>query len=130
MRREPRSAVIADPPAPEISSAVAIGAASRTTARTIAAPVCDWAPSWRETLPTWRATVAPNAIATRITGTIDTLTMNHDDLQELPDGPRPLEEHAERVEREREHVARLARAARDLPADRAGPSTRSCAWFF
>lgn len=44
MRRDPRSAVIADPPAPAIKSAVAIGADSRTTASTIAAPMCDSAP--------------------------------------------------------------------------------------
>ena len=39
MRREPRSAAIALPPAPAISSAVAIGACSRTVARSRAAPM-------------------------------------------------------------------------------------------
>ena len=43
--REPRSAVMAEPPAPAISSAVATGAASRTIASTMAAPVFDSAPS-------------------------------------------------------------------------------------
>jgi hypothetical protein len=37
--REPRSAQIADPPAPAMSSAVTIGEASRMTASTLAAPV-------------------------------------------------------------------------------------------
>ena len=38
---------MADPPAPAMSRAVATGAASRTMASTIAAPVADSAPSWR-----------------------------------------------------------------------------------
>ena len=74
--RAPRSAVMADPPAPAISSAVATGAASRTMASTMAAPVVDSAPSWREKAPTWRAITAPNGIEMRITGMLVTLAMN------------------------------------------------------
>ena len=37
--REPRSAQMAEPPAPEISRAHTIGLASRTIASTLAAPV-------------------------------------------------------------------------------------------
>ncbi len=76
--RDPRSAVIAEPPAPEISSAVATGAASRTMARTMAAPVPDSAPSWRAKLPTCRAMTMPKGIDTRMTGSVVTLAMNHD----------------------------------------------------
>jgi hypothetical protein len=43
--REPMSAVMAEPPAPAMSRAVATGAASRTMASTMAAPVADSAPS-------------------------------------------------------------------------------------
>ena len=43
--RDPRSAQMAEPPAPAMSSAVTIGDASRMTASTDAAPVKDWAPS-------------------------------------------------------------------------------------
>ena len=43
--REPRSAEIAEPPAPAISSAVTIGAGLRTMASTVAAPVNDCAPN-------------------------------------------------------------------------------------
>ncbi len=43
--RAPRSAAIADPPAPAMSSAVAIGAACWTTASTEAEPVKDCAPN-------------------------------------------------------------------------------------
>ena len=44
IRRDPRSAHMAEPPAPAISRAVATGACSRTTASTMAAPSWDWAP--------------------------------------------------------------------------------------
>src|SRR5690606_30736358 len=74
--RAPRSAVIAEPPAPAISRAVATGAASRTMARTIAAPVVDSAPSWREKAPTCRAITAPKGIEISTTGMLVTLAMN------------------------------------------------------
>ena len=66
--REPRSAQIAEPPAPAMSSAVTIGPASRTTASTQAAPVNDWAPSWRVSEPSCRAMTAPNGIDTSAAG--------------------------------------------------------------
>ena len=60
--RAPRSAQIAEPPAPAMSSAVTIGLASRTIASTLAAPVNDWAPIWRVRLPSCRAMTAPNGM--------------------------------------------------------------------
>src|SRR4051795_8519713 len=74
--RAPRSAAIAEPPAPAISSEVAIGPASRTTASTEAEPVNDWAPNCLIRPPTWRAMTAPNGIATRAVGMIVTEAMN------------------------------------------------------
>ena len=44
MLRAPMSAAMAEPPAPAMSSAAAIGAASRTTPTITAAPVSDSAP--------------------------------------------------------------------------------------
>ena len=67
---------MADPPAPAISSEVAIGPASRTTARTDAEPVNDCAPNCLISPPTWRAMTAPNGIATRAVGMIVTEAMN------------------------------------------------------
>src|SRR5436190_15557658 len=75
--RAPRSAAIADPPAPAISSEVAIGPASRTTASTAADPVKDWAPNCLIRPPTWSAMTAPKGMATRAVGTIVTDAMNH-----------------------------------------------------
>ena len=76
--RLPRSAAMADPPAPEISRAVTIGPASRTMASTELAPVKDCAPSWAVSWPICRAMTAPNGMATSIVGTIVTLATNHD----------------------------------------------------
>src|SRR3954453_8913138 len=76
--REPRSAQIAEPPAPEISSATTMGDASRTMASTEADPVNDCAPSCRVRLPSCSAMTAPNGIDTSIVGRIVTLAMNHD----------------------------------------------------
>ena len=59
---------MAEPPAPAISSAAATGAASRTMARTTAAPVADSAPSWRVSWPTCSEMVAPSGMAMSITG--------------------------------------------------------------
>src|SRR4051812_29364612 len=75
--RAPRSAAIADPPAPAISSDVAIGPASRTTARTAAEPVKDWAPNCLIRPPTWSAMTAPKGMATSAVGMIVTEAMNH-----------------------------------------------------
>src|SRR5687768_15546512 len=74
--RAPRSAAIADPPAPAIRSEVAIGPASRTTASTAADPVNDWAPNCLIRPPTWSAMTAPNGMATRAVGMIVTEAMN------------------------------------------------------
>ena len=75
--RAPRSAQTAEPPAPAISSAVTIGLASRSTARTEAEPVKDCAPSCRVSEPSCSAMTAPNGIATSAVGKIVTLAMNH-----------------------------------------------------
>src|SRR4051794_8263663 len=75
--RAPRSAAMAEPPAPAISSDVAIGPASRTTASTAADPVNDWAPNCLMSPPTCRAMTAPNGIATSAVGTMVTEAMNH-----------------------------------------------------
>ena len=74
--RAPRSAQIAEPPAPAISSAVTIGLASRRTASTDADPVKDWAPSCRVSEPSCSAMTAPKGIATSAVGRIVTLAMN------------------------------------------------------
>ena len=67
---------MAEPPAPAISSAVAIGAACWTTASTDAEPVNDCAPNCLIRLPTWSAMTAPNGMATRAVGMIVTEAMN------------------------------------------------------
>ena len=74
--RAPRSAQIAEPPAPAISSAVAIGDASRITASTAAEPVKAWAPNCLISPPTCSAITAPNGIATSAVGMIVTLATN------------------------------------------------------
>jgi len=74
--RAPRSAAIAEPPAPATSSAVAMGAASRSTASTAAEPTNDCAPNCCTRLPVCSATTAPNGIATRAVGMIVTEAMN------------------------------------------------------
>ena len=74
--RAPRSAAIAEPAAPAISSDVAIGPASRTTASTAAEPVNDCAPNCLIRPPTCSAMTAPNGIATRAVGMIVTEAMN------------------------------------------------------
>ena len=68
---------IADPAAPAMIRAAAIGAASRTTASTELAPAKDWAPSWPVRLPTCSEITAPNGMETRIVGMRVTLVMNH-----------------------------------------------------
>ena len=67
---------MADPAAPAMIRAEAIGAASRTVASTAVAPANDWAPSCPVRLPTWRAMTAPNGIEIRIVGIIVTLVTN------------------------------------------------------
>ena len=74
--RAPRSAAIAEPAAPAMSSEVAMGPASRTTASTDAEPVNDWAPNCLMRPPTCSAMTAPNGIATRAVGMIVTEAMN------------------------------------------------------
>jgi hypothetical protein len=86
MRREPRSAVIAEPPAPAISSAVATGADSRTTARTMAAPMWASAPSCFGNEPTCSAMITPNGIEISTTGSIVTFAMNQHCSMNSPNG--------------------------------------------
>ena len=74
--RAPMSEQIAEPAAPAMISAAAIGAASRTMASTAVAPANDCAPSWPVRLPTWSEMTAPNGIETRIVGISVTLVMN------------------------------------------------------
>ena len=76
MVREPRSAHIAEPPAPAISSAVTIGLACWMIASTLAAPVKDCAPICVVSEPRCSAMTAPNGIETSAVGRIDTLAMN------------------------------------------------------
>ena len=106
MRREPRSAVIAEPPAPEISSAVAIGrgfADDRKNHRGAGLRL-------GAELPRDVADLQGDGRAERDRDEDHRNDRHADDeprdLQELADRPRAAEEHAERVEREREHVAR------------------------
>ena len=75
--RAPRSEQMAEPAAPAMIMAAAIGAASRTVASTAVAPANDCAPSWPVRLPTWSEMTAPNGIDTRIVGIRVTLVMNH-----------------------------------------------------
>ena len=74
--RAPRSEQIAEPAAPEMMRAAAIGAASRTVASTAVAPANDCAPSWPVRLPTCSEMTAPNGTETRIVGISVTLVMN------------------------------------------------------
>jgi hypothetical protein len=76
MVRLPRSAVMAEPAAPATMMAVATGAASRTMASTMAAPVAASAPSWRLNDPTCRAMTMPKGIEIITTGMAVTLEMN------------------------------------------------------
>src|SRR5882757_8748837 len=76
MVRAPRSAQIAVPPAPAISSAQMIGAACCTLASTLTAPANEGAPSCRSSEPSCREMTAPNAMETSAAGRIDTLAMN------------------------------------------------------
>ncbi|CAM5718563.1 hypothetical protein SALBM217S_01693 [Streptomyces griseoloalbus] len=76
MVREPRSAQMAEPPAPAMSRATMSGLACWTTARTLAPPVKDWAPNCWVREPTWRAMTAPKGIETRAAGRIVTLATN------------------------------------------------------
>ena len=75
--RAPRSEQIAEPAAPAMIRAAAIGAASRTVASTAVAPAKDSAPSCPVRLPTCSEITAPKGTETRIVGTSVTLVMNH-----------------------------------------------------
>ena len=59
-----------------VTSAVTIGPASRTIAITEAPPLSETAPSWRIRAPVCSAMIAPNGIATRQAGRIETLATN------------------------------------------------------
>ena len=67
---------MAEPPAPAMSSAVATGACSRTTARTMAAPSWDWAPICWSNEPTSSAITMPKGMDRRISGSVVTRARN------------------------------------------------------
>ena len=94
MRRAPRSAVMAEPPAPAISSAVAIGACSRTTASTIAEPRWASAPSCLISAPTCSEMTMPNGIEMRITGRRGDLGEEPALVEELGQRPGPADDLA------------------------------------
>ena len=110
--RAPRSAAIAEPPAPAMSSEVAMGPASRTTASTEAEPVNDWAPNCLIRPPTCRAITAPKGIATRAVGMIVTEAMNQACWMNSRGLERPTEQPAPDVEAEGEQLAGGADRAR------------------
>ena len=67
---------MADPPAPAMSSAVATGACSRTTASTMAAPSWDWAPICWSSEPTSSAMTMPKGMDSRMSGSVVTRARN------------------------------------------------------
>ena len=123
--RAPMSAQMAEPAAPAMISAAAIGAASLTVASTAVAPANDSAPSCPVRLPTWSAMTAPNGIDTRMVGNIVTLRDEPGLLHELA----ALEAGRERQPGDVPgHGGNLARAANDRCKAQAhvsscGPST-------
>jgi hypothetical protein len=116
--RAPRSAQMAAPPAPAMISAVTIGPASRTTASTDAAPVNDWAPSWRTSEPSCRAMTAPNGIETSAAGRIDTELMNHACWMNSRtwNGRRPIARNASRLNAKKVPLWRTPRVTRSAMA--------------
>ncbi len=105
MRRAPKSAAMAEPAAPAMSSAVAMGPASRTTASTAAEPVNDWAPNCLIRPPTCRAMTAPNGIDDKC-GRDDRHLDDEPGLEEeLLQLERSPEQRDDDVEREGEQVA-------------------------
>ena len=112
---------MAEPPAPAISSAVTMGAASRRTASTDADPVNDCAPSWRVSDPSWRAMTAPKGIATSAVGMIVTLAMNHACCRNSRIWKGRLGSDLHDVEEEREEVA----AGGERPGRREPPVEQS-----
>ena len=104
--RAPRSAAIAEPPAPAIRRAVPIGAACWITASTEAEPVKDWAPNCLISPPTCSAMTAPNGMATSAVGHDRDRGDEPRLLDELTQLERSPEERPEHVEGEGEEVAR------------------------
>ena len=80
---------MADPPAPAISSAVATGACSRTTASTMAAPSWDWAPICWSSDPTSSAMTMPKGMESRISGQRGDPGQEPALVEELGDRERP-----------------------------------------
>ena len=76
MVRAPRSAQIAEPPAPATSSAQMTGAACWMTASVLAAPENDWAPNCRISDPSCSEMTEPNEIDTSAAGRMQTREMN------------------------------------------------------
>ncbi|EGJ73036.1 putative D-methionine ABC transporter, ATP-binding protein [Streptomyces sp. Tu6071] len=110
--REPRSAQIAEPPAPAMSSETMSGLACWMTARTLAPPVKDCAPSCCVKLPTWSAMTAPKGIDTSAAGRMVTLAMNQNCSMNSRNwkGRRKIARSTSRV------------SAKSLPVWRSGPS--------
>ena len=120
MRRDPRSAHMADPPAPAMRSAVATGACSRTTASTMAAPSCDWAPICWSSDPTSSAMTMPKGIDNKMSGSVVTRARNQHWSKNSATG-RPLSGSlAQGLERGGEHVARLAHGVANFPSSLRG----------
>ena len=106
---------MAEPPAPAMSSAVATGACSRTTASTMAAPSWDWAPICWSSEPTSSAMTMPKGMDSRIRGSVVTRARNQHWSKNSVTGHALEGSLAQRLEGRGEHVARSP-----------GPPWRSC----
>ncbi|SHW13648.1 Uncharacterised protein [Mycobacteroides abscessus subsp. abscessus] len=76
MVRQPRSAVIAEPTAEASSMAATSEAACRTTARPLAAPASEVAPTWPANRANWMDSVTPMGSATNTVGITAVPAMN------------------------------------------------------
>ena len=104
-----------------MSSAVATGACSRTTASTIAAPSWDWAPiCWRRD-PTSSAMTMPKGIDTRISGRVVTRARNQHWSKNSATGRPAGGELPQRLEGQGEHAPGLADPHGHLAVGRPGP---------
>ena len=125
--RLPRSAQIAEPPAPAMSSAVTIGlglAHDRQHAGGTGEGLRADLPATG--CPAASAMTAPNGMETSIVGRIVTLAMNQACCDELAGLERPLDVMPADVEEEREQAAGLPHPAdrgRDAPSARPGPTS-------
>src|SRR5690606_2324748 len=74
--RDPRSAQTAEPAADAMSRAATMGAPCLMTARPLAAPAREVAPTWPASSPNWIDRVTPIGIATNIVGSAEAEAMN------------------------------------------------------